>query len=342
MTDIILYHCNLCNYRTKWKCNLTKHKKFKHDIGVIWFYCDQNDCNYKCKENGSLTRHKANIHDIGVIWYHCDQNDCNYKCKDNCHLTSHKKFKHDIGVIWFYCDQENCEYRCKDSSSLTTHKKFKHNIGVIWYSCDIENCKYKCKSNVDLKKHKEFVHDIGEYKCDYCLQNRNSHIYHKKHYICRNCFNKATGKTSKIEKIWSDYLDKHIGTEYLLSSDKNLRYSGGCQLYRPDKLYVGIDMVELDECDENQHRYNNGDYSCDEKRISDIYDEDGICGKKMVVIRWNPHNYKVPERYTRKNQKERLDMMVKLKKYLRKNPPEDKIYIYYMFYDQDSDKLSQK
>ncbi len=107
-------------------------------------------------------------------------------------------------------------------------------------------------------------------------------------------------------------------------------------------INVGIDMVELDECDEHQHKYNNGNYACDEKRISDIYDEEGICGKKMIVIRWNPDNYEVPDGYKKKNRDERLKLMVRLKRYLRENPPESKIHIFYMFYDDDSIRLSQK
>ena len=35
-------------------------------------------------------------------------------------------------------------------------------------------------------------------------------------------------------------------------------------------------------------------------------------------------------------------MIVKLKKHLRKYSPKDKIHIYYMFYDEDSDRLSKK
>ena len=141
--------------------------------------------------------------------------------------------------------------------------------------------------------------------------------------------------------MWSDYLDKHIGTEYLLGNDTNLKAMGGCQLYRPDKLYNGLNLVELDECDEHQHSYGNGSYACDEKRILDIYEEDGILGKNMVVIRWNPDYYIVPEGYTKKNRKERLELHVKLKQYLRKNIPYSKIHVFYMFYDEDNPNICQ-
>ena len=81
----------------------------------------------------------------------------------------------------------------------------------------------------DLKKHREFVHDIGTNQCEYCCNNRNS----KNRYLCKitgitsnicnGCYNKVTGKNTRKEKEWSDYLDKHLGINGLLSSDKNLR-----------------------------------------------------------------------------------------------------------------------
>ena len=208
-------------------------------------------------------------------------------------------------------------------------------------------CDHKAKQKGDLKRHKALVHDIGDYQCEFCLCNRNSHIPYTdhtgKHKICRKCYKKATGKESRIELTWSDYIDKELGTEYLSSSDKSLKSNGGCFLYRPDKLYIGVERVEVDECDEHQHKRKNGTYSCDEKRITDIYGEDGIKGKDLVVIRWNPDNYKVPSGYTKKNRKERLELMVKLKKKLReKKIMRGKIHIYYMFYDIDNPRLSKR
>ena len=222
---------------------------------------------------------------------------------------------------------------------MKSHKSNVHDIDVTWYPCDVEGCEDKFKSNSDLKRHKSNVHDIGDHNCNICLRNRNSSIKHENMNICRDCYKRMTGKSSRIEHIWSDYIDKHIGTDYLLSNDKSLKHNGGCSLRRPDKMYTGIELVEIDECDENQHLYANGDYTCDENRISEIYDE--IDGKKLVVIRWNPDNYKVPDGYTKKNRKERLELMVKFKKHVRKNPPSDIIHIYYMFYDQNNPRISK-
>ncbi len=160
--------------------------------------------------------------------------------------------------------------------------------------------------------------------------------------ICNGCYNKVTGKNTRKEKEWSDYLDKHLGINGLLSSDKNLRQLGGCQLYRPDKLYTDLNYVEVGECDEFQHRRSNGNYECDERRISEIYEEDGIIGKNMAVLRWNPDNYTPKEGLKKLSRKERLKVYVELSKKLReKTSHADKIHIYYLFYSEDNPRLSK-
>jgi hypothetical protein len=160
--------------------------------------------------------------------------------------------------------------------------------------------------------------------------------------ICNGCYNKITGKNTRKEKEWSDYLDKHLGINGLLSSDKNLRQLGGCQLYRPDKLYTDLNYVEVGECDEFQHRHSNGNYDCDERRISEIYEEDGIIGKNMTVLRWNPDNYTPKEGLKKLSRKERLKVYVELSKKLReKTSHTDKIHIYYLFYSEDNPRLSK-
>ena len=260
-------------------------------------------------------------------------------------MKIHKAFKHDIGITWHKCDHEGCGLKVKQAVNLKKHKAFKHNIGVTWHKCDQEGCEYKVKQAGNLKTHKEGVHDIGEHNCGFCLGNRNSQNKYQdtngKHTICNACYKRVTGKSSRKETVWSDHLDKHLGTQGLLSSDKSLKISGGCQAYRPDKLYTDIDYVEIGECDEKQHSGKSGDYSCDEKRISDIYGEEGIVGKIMSVLRWNPDTYKVPSGYTRIPLEERYDIYVALATKLRNKVQEDKIHIYYMFYSADNERLSK-
>lgn len=265
------------------------------------------------------------------------------------------------------CKSDNCELQRNTNIYDNVHTDYcaecskKHNF--VWYKKYYKSRLYTCLyeenniiCNADLigkqgyEYHLSYVHDIGDEQCDICIQNVfKLNKYHDKKIktdqnICHKCYNKVTGKNTRIEKEWSEHTDKHLGTEYLSSSDKSLKSIGGCQLYRPDKLYIGINMVEVDECDEHQHNhkyFGNNSYTCDEKRISDIYEEDGICGKIMPVIRWNPDTYKEPNGNKKKTKKERLELFVKLKKHLRKNPPKDKIHIYYMFYDEDNPLIAK-
>ena len=84
----------------------------------------------------------------------------------------------------------------------------------------------------NLKRHLENVHDIGENQCDYCAKNRNTLIQFTDNKtgvisnICKGCHDIASGKKLRKEKEWGDYLDKHFGTEYLLSNDKSLKSQG--------------------------------------------------------------------------------------------------------------------
>ena len=337
-----------CDFKCKQACKIKRHKANIHDIGITWYKCDQPECDFKCKDAGCLKRHKAQIHDIEVKWYKCDQPECDYKCKSAGCLKRHKAQIHDIEVKWYKCDQDGCNFKCKDAGNLKKHKAYIHDIGIIWHKCDQDGCDFKCKQAGHLKIHREFVHDIGTNQCEYCCNNRNS----KNSYLCKitgitsnicnGCYNKVTGKNTRKEKEWSDYLDKHLGINGLLSSDKNLRQLGGCQRYRPDKLYTDLNYVELAECDEFEHKRSNGNYECDERRISEIYEEDGIIGKNMAVLRWNPDNYTPKEGLKKLSRKERLKVYVELSKKLReKTSHADKIHIYYLFYSEDNPRLSK-
>ena len=343
--DVVWVHCDQegCDFKTKTAASLTKHKANVHDIDVIWHHCNQEGCEYKCKYDQNLKIHKSHIHDIDVTWFHCEQEGCDFKFKVKESLLRHKANIHNIDVVWHYCDQEGCEYKCKAGQNLKQHKVNIHDIDVTWFHCEQEGCEFKTKTIGHLKRHKENIHDIGDHICDFCVCNRNSSIeyvdqHNNKSNICRKCFNKATGKNSRIEIIWSDYLDEHLGTIGLLSSDKSLRSQGGCTKYRPDKIYIDERIVEIGECDEHQHRGSS--YSCDERRLSEIYEEDGIQGKFMYVLRWNPDGY-FPENGIKKTRDERLEIYLALAKKLRLLEHLDKIHIYYLFYSFDNENITQ-
>ena len=335
-----------CTEKFKTSTQLKSHKAFIHDIDIKWHVCGIDGCDMKFKDSGGLASHQTFKHDINVKWYICDVDGCGEKMKSSSSLKSHKAYKHNIDVEWFVCGEDGCTEQFKSKDDLKRHKSRKHDIDVTWHNCVEDGCNSRFKSKGDLKKHVEQVHDIGEHPCDYCANNRNSSIEHLdkncgKVNICRDCYNKAIGKKVRKEKEWSDYLDEHFGTEYLLLNDKPLRAEGGCSMKKPDKLYTGIDIAIQAECDELQHNYWSGNYSCEQERISEIYDEPAICGKKLAVVRYNPDSYNVPRDKERLKREERLALTVKLMKHIIEHPEVMKghIHVFYICYNHDNPKI---
>ena len=232
--------------------------------------------------------------------------NCDYITTRKSDLERHRRCIHHINVIWYKCS--HCDFKTKRKDSLKAHLAFKHEIGVIWFKCLEEGCNHQAKQKGDLKRHMEFVHDIGEHQCDFCCSMRNSrNTYtdeHGTHNICNKCYSKATGQQSRKETLWSNYLDTHLEFP-ATSSDKSLKSIGGCILQRPDKLYTSQTYTEIGECDEFEHLNKNSHYSCDEKRITKIYDEEGIMGTHLNVLRWNPDGFKAPRGVTKPSLKEK-------------------------------------
>ena len=124
---------------------------------------------------------------------------------------------------------------------------------------------------------------------------------------------------------------------------RSLRGLGGCSLKRPDWLATWPEFVELGECDEKQHTGHNGDYSCEEERLSEIYDEPSICGQKLVVLRWNPDGYTPPAGQAKvKGKEKRMAIYLALHRKLRQHPPSDLITVYYLFYSEDNPRICRQ
>jgi hypothetical protein len=132
-----------------------------------------------------------------------------------------------------------------------------------------------------------------------------------------------------------EYLKKHYD-QHLMFNDKTVK-GEACLKYRPDTMYSDPNRVVHVSCDEFQHQHQNGDYKCDEKRMSDLYDE--YPGKTVIWIRWNPHAYKPPEGLKRKNLKKRLEKLVEVLKRIETRKFETKMYVIYMFYDKDNPRI---
>ncbi|WP_416879704.1 C2H2-type zinc finger protein, partial [Litorimonas sp.] len=70
-SEDIVFHCDMCDFNTKIKGHLNRHKRNKHE--GVRYDCDQ--CDYKATQQGNLKQHKLSKHQ--GIRYSCDQ--CDYK-----------------------------------------------------------------------------------------------------------------------------------------------------------------------------------------------------------------------------------------------------------------------
>ena len=151
--------------------------------------------------------------------------------------------------------------------------------------------------------------------------------------VCRKCFNKLTGcKTRKElrmrEFLLNDPALAHL-TPWLQRLDRRI-YGEACTAYRPDALYVGTDAWIQVECQESQH--SGQAYSCEEKRISEIFDETG--GKPLVVIMWNPDRSRTHKSPLDDRLPALRDAILRASSSI---PDPDKlIQVWYLYYDQNT------
>jgi hypothetical protein len=337
----VVVQCDKCPLLYGSEDALKFHKKIKHNPNLVTFTCHVENCN---KDDHIFTRrynlntHLREIHNILVYMFMCDILVDGSKCCEEFftlkHLKKHKEIQHDIDIKWFDCEVCNKQFEFKNQ--LKIHRQNKHDIDIIWVDCPLDGCDFKCKQHWWLMQHLRGYHDQGKNTCDICqydTQSSYKYTYNKKALnICKTCYNNVNGKKLRIETVMSNYLDEISYLEpFLVGSDKSFKSIGGCSSKRPDKIYMSPDLVLWIECDENQHSSNS--YSCDEKRIMDAYDE--ILGCQLVIIRWNPHSYK-PVEGKQLGIQERLQGLSDIISKIITNPPEDLIYMYYMYYDKNS------
>jgi len=326
---VIWHHCDHCDYKTKIKRNVEKHSAFKHDIGIVWHHCHL--CDYKGKQTSDLKRHLSYKHNIGVKWHHCDH--CDYKTKQKNSLKTHLSCTHNIGVKWFQCD--HCNSKFKQKSGLISHLAAAHNIDVTWHRCD--HCTYKVKQKNNLKRHMERIHDIGNKYCDICYETVGKVRTVKGAKVCRSCCDDYGFRKERIELKYI----KALKEKFLYHMEHDTRIQGDmCLRYRPDAMWLDPHLkchIQF-ELDEHQHLWKNGSYDCDEKRISDIYDEFKTnVPEHFVVVRLNPDS----ELGRTAVFKDRLNHLVDILERVKTSPPKEKISIIYMYYDKNNHRIAK-
>tara|TARA_B110001452_G_scaffold225468_1_gene199440 strand:- start:198 stop:1676 length:1479 start_codon:yes stop_codon:yes gene_type:complete len=230
-----------------------------------------------------------------------------------------------------------CPQTCTSAAALEEHMRT--HTDEKPFKCNL--CSFRSARNSSLTRHKGQVHDIGNEQCTFCWDN----CYRPRSWIdaatkeevkcCRTCYKKKTGKDIRVEQEWSDFLDEHFDKEFRLCSDNQVN---SCNRSRPDGLWASNDLVLHWELDEHQH-YGKS-YSCEEKRISELYDQ--FPGKQYIVVRVNPHAYTHPARKAKPDKKERKDLMLKVMKTCLTKKWETKIHVVYMFYSETNGNITQR
>jgi hypothetical protein len=348
-----------CNSKFKTNNHLKRHILYNHtddkDIKK-WFKCSILNCNSKFKTNNHLKRHILYKHtddeDIKK-WFKCSILNCNSKFKTLTELNNHVLFCHtdDTNIqFWYHCNQTDCEYESKSNGNLQRHLWCEHSIGNRKiYKCNQNNCEFETKTNCNLKQHLQNVHDQGNELCEILNHNvfKLTKYYDDKVKkdinMCRTCYHKVTGFTSRKELQMVEYLknSKRIGP-YIVFNDKIIKGESCDTKRRPDLLISSTHELQIIvECDEYQHKDNN--YSCETGRMDEILDE--LTKGRTIFIRWNPDKFKVNDINVTVLRDDRLkklkDLIIKLIN--KKDWDDDEtVKVYYMFYSADNPNITKR
>ena len=209
----------------------------------------------------------------------------------------------------------------------------------MWNQCPRCTKQFAHKSNLNV--HLACIHDIGNNYCDICYESCGKVRHIKGADVCRTCCDDYGFRKERIElkyiKGIIQYFTHHMLHDARINGDVCLRY-------RPDAIWLDVLLyVHMHfELDEHQHLWKNGSYDCDERRISEIYDEfkDNV-PQHYVVVRLNPDGYRGQQ--TKRNEvfKHRLAHLVEILKRVKVDPPKDKISIIYMYYDRTNHRIAK-
>src|SRR3989338_11228147 len=167
--------------------------------------------------------------------------------------------------------------------------------------CKHENCNKKPIFNLPTEKKGLYCFEhnpddnmkaIHKRKCRYCDMDETLK------YICNDC------KKIKNKKEWCivRYLRKNINTTFEYNTNKMLN---GCSKKRPDIYFELNKHCLIVEIDENQH--NTYDDVCECARLNEIVN--GIGGRSVIIIRYNPDKIKNNNKIIKIDQQTRLNLL---------------------------------
>ena len=205
----------------------------------------------------------------------------------------------------------NCQYKkCKQTSLFgfinkrpqfcLEHKQLDMINLVLENKCCVIDCDNEYNHLIDSNKYCNTHIPTEEYGtiikrlCKYCDIKEDST------FVCKDC------KKIQNKKEWAivRYLRKAIDTKFEYNSSKMLQ---GCSKKRPDIYFELPTHCVIVEIDENQH--NSYEDSCECARINEIVN--GIGGKTVIIIRYNPDIVKNNGKQINVSQCERINLLTK-------------------------------
>ena len=228
------------------------------------------------------------------------------------------------------CQKSNCKetplfgFVNKRVQYCASHKQPNMINLVLANKCSVLDCDEEYNMIVDAVKYcnnhiPESATIVAKRLCKYC------DIKEESKHVCKDCLKIQNKKEWAIVR----YLRKAIDTKFEYNSSKMLQ---GCSKKRPD-IYFELPTYSLIvEIDERQHN-SYGD-SCECARINEIVN--GIGGKSVIIIRYNPDVVKNKNKALTISQAERIDLLVQIiKKQLVKNYLKFVVKIIQIYYDDD-------
>jgi hypothetical protein len=242
----------------------------------------------RCIEQNCMTRPNFNIPTETKALY------CNEHKKEN--MISMKNNK---------CQSSNCKETPlfglpnKRVQYCFNHKQSNMINLVLENKCSILDCNDEYNQIIDTTKYcnkhiPENATIVVKRLCKYCdIKEESTHI-------CKDC------KKIQNKKEWAivRYLRKAIDTKFEYNSSKMLQ---GCSQKRPDIYFELNKHCVIVEVDENQH--NTYAENCECARINEIVN--GIGGKSVIIIRYNPDVVKNKGKALHIKQADRIDLLVK-------------------------------
>ena len=225
----------------------------------------------------------------------------------------HKK-ENMVNVKSKRCQFNNCKEDAiyglinKRAQFCFEHKKTNMINLILENKCSVPECDNEFEFIIDNQKYclnhcpKDYETNIKRL-CKYCNILENS-----KH-ICKDC------KKVSNKKEWAivRHLRKTIDTKFEYNSSKMLQ---GCSKKRPDIYFELNKHCVIVEVDEHQHMAY--EESCECARINEIVN--GIGGKSVILIRFNPDNTKNKGKKLKLNLSDKIDLLInKIKEELIKD-----------------------